>query len=63
MKLPKELEAFTKKELALKAEIDELISTITSQSYRTKTEKKYFQELLREKRQELREHRNNPPKL
>ena len=63
MKLPKELEAFTKKELALKAEIEEISSAITSQSYKTKTEKKYLQELIRSKRQELRDHLDNPPKL
>ena len=63
MKIPKELEAFTKKELALKSEIEELISTITNREYRTKTEKKYFSDLLQLKRQELREHLDNPPAL
>lgn len=61
MKTPKELEAHIKKELALKTDIEGLIERLEKSDYRTKTEKKFLNDTLAAKRQELIEHRKNPP--
>jgi hypothetical protein len=53
---PQELEAHVVKELALKAEIEELIRQLRDNEYRTKTEKLYISDQLQAKRLELRAH-------
>lgn len=53
---PEELEAHIETELNLKAEIEALVERLRNSEYRTKTEKKYYADLLAEKRQELRVH-------
>jgi phage-related minor tail protein len=53
---PAELEAHVQTELALKAEIEELIRVLRDSEYRTKTEKAYYSDALAAKRLELREH-------
>jgi phage-related minor tail protein len=53
---PQELEAHVQTELALKAEIEELVRVLRDSEYRTKTEKAYYADQLAAKRLELREH-------
>lgn len=51
-----ELEAHVATELALKAEIEELVRVLRDSEYRTKTEKQYYSDQLAAKRAELRDH-------
>jgi hypothetical protein len=49
----KELEAHVTKELALRAEIDEILADLSAANYRTKTEKMAKNAALQAKRKEL----------
>jgi hypothetical protein len=51
-----EARAHADKELALRAEIKEIMEMISNQEYRTKTEKVAFSAALQEKRAELNAH-------
>jgi hypothetical protein len=55
---PEELEAHVTKELALRAEIDEILADLSAANYRTKTEKAAKNAALAAKRQELKAHLN-----
>jgi hypothetical protein len=50
---PEELEAHVTKELALRAEIDEILADLLAKNYRTKTEKMAKNANLAAKRREL----------
>jgi predicted transcriptional regulator len=53
---PEELEAHVTTELALRAEIDEMLADLAAGNYRTKTEKLAKNAALQAKRQELESH-------
>jgi hypothetical protein len=55
---PEELEAHITKELALKAEIEEMLADLVAGNYRTKTEKVAKNAALTAKRRELNAHLN-----
>ena len=56
---PEELEAHITKELALKAEITEMLADLAAKNYRTKTEKAAKSAALQAKRLELSAHLGN----
>ena len=53
---PEELEAHVTTELALKAEIEEMLADLSAGNYRTKTEKLAKNAALQDKRRELNIH-------
>lgn len=63
METPEELEAHIQTELALKADIESLVTRVRENDYRTKSEKAWINATLQQKRRELEEHLKNPPQV